>query len=41
MIIFVVAVVLVVLILVTKAINTAAMFMDDSFEWGTGKSKEE
>lgn len=39
--IFVVAVMLVVLILVSKAVHMAAMFMDDSFRWGTGKSKEE
>ncbi len=39
--IFIVAVALATLILVVKAIHTAAMFMDDSFRWGTGKSKEE
>lgn len=38
-----IAIVCVVVILIAKAIHTAAMFMDDSFRWGNrnGKIKEE
>ncbi len=39
--IFVVAVALVMMILVSKAIYTTAMFTDDPFRLGNGKNKEE
>jgi len=35
--IFVIAVALSIIVLISKAIHTAAMFMDDSFRWGTGQ----